>query len=206
MTSYFYDCKTNEEAKKKFRELSKKLHPDNGGNGTEFSQMKEQYDRFNEEAEKEYHGGFGYHRQKQYYDDALKKGFDNAWSERQARMNEQMKQNYNSFNQGYRFNQSFNPNSSQHNDTIYDQLLKKIKEIEEIIRQKDHTIANLYDIMRDKNKYNDDQAKIIFSLRDAIQEKDSHIDSLREQVQYYKDKTHNTFWKKLYHAIFGDKK
>lgn len=41
---YFSDCNTIDEVKTRFRSLSKALHPDMGGNGHDFSLMKEQYD------------------------------------------------------------------------------------------------------------------------------------------------------------------
>lgn len=49
MTQYFYDCATKEEAKKKYRELAKKLHPDHGGSKDEFQELQKQYENFNEE-------------------------------------------------------------------------------------------------------------------------------------------------------------
>jgi len=45
---YFYDCTTKEEARKRYLELCKKLHPDKGGNATEFKDMQAEYDRFDE--------------------------------------------------------------------------------------------------------------------------------------------------------------
>lgn len=64
---YFYECKTAEEAKAKYKELAKKLHPDKGGSAQAFKEMQAEYDRFDSiplrtEAEKAYYGGFSYKR------------------------------------------------------------------------------------------------------------------------------------------------
>lgn len=40
---YFNTCKTIEEVKKTFKELAKALHPDQGGNETEFKEMMQDY-------------------------------------------------------------------------------------------------------------------------------------------------------------------
>ena len=40
---YFQSCETNDDCKKRYRELCKKLHPDNGGNEAEFKVMQEQF-------------------------------------------------------------------------------------------------------------------------------------------------------------------
>jgi len=37
---YFNKCKTAEELKKEYKEMAKKLHPDNGGNTSEFQEMQ----------------------------------------------------------------------------------------------------------------------------------------------------------------------
>jgi curved DNA-binding protein CbpA len=42
---YFNDCNTNEEVKKKYKEMAKKLHPDCGGNEKEFKEMCSQYEK-----------------------------------------------------------------------------------------------------------------------------------------------------------------
>lgn len=46
MEKYFYDCKTQEEAKKKYRELAKKLHPDLGGSNELMQELTRQYESF----------------------------------------------------------------------------------------------------------------------------------------------------------------
>lgn len=43
---YFNDCETQEELKKLYRILCKKLHPDNGGDPREFIKMKKEFDGF----------------------------------------------------------------------------------------------------------------------------------------------------------------
>ena len=43
---YFENIDSIEKAKKVFRELSKKLHPDHGGNSEQFKNMKNEYDNF----------------------------------------------------------------------------------------------------------------------------------------------------------------
>lgn len=40
---YFKDCKTLEDVKKTFKELVKRLHPDNGGNQEDFKNMMNEY-------------------------------------------------------------------------------------------------------------------------------------------------------------------
>lgn len=42
-TDYFKGCETNDECKKRYRELCKQLHPDNGGNEAEFKEMQAQF-------------------------------------------------------------------------------------------------------------------------------------------------------------------
>lgn len=48
MTTYFYDCKTAEEAKSKYRNLAKVMHPDKGGDTKTFQEMQTQYDNYSE--------------------------------------------------------------------------------------------------------------------------------------------------------------
>ena len=42
---YFSKCKTKEDARKRFKILVKKMHPDNGGNAKQFIEMKEEYSK-----------------------------------------------------------------------------------------------------------------------------------------------------------------
>lgn len=41
---YFTNCKTQSDLKKRYRELCKKLHPDNGGNAAEFVEMQKEFE------------------------------------------------------------------------------------------------------------------------------------------------------------------
>lgn len=41
---YFTECRTIEDVKAAFKELAKKLHPDNGGNEAEFKAMMQEYE------------------------------------------------------------------------------------------------------------------------------------------------------------------
>lgn len=41
---YFDDCDNKEHAKRRYKKLSKELHPDTGGSDLEFMEMKKQYD------------------------------------------------------------------------------------------------------------------------------------------------------------------
>lgn len=43
MNKYFKDCTTIEDVKRVFKELAKKLHPDNGGDAEEFKAMMAEY-------------------------------------------------------------------------------------------------------------------------------------------------------------------
>lgn len=43
MARYFTGCETIEDIKRTFKELAKKLHPDNGGDAEEFKEMMSQY-------------------------------------------------------------------------------------------------------------------------------------------------------------------
>lgn len=43
---YFGDCQDKEEASKLFKQLSKDLHPDTGGDIEQFKRMKEEFDNF----------------------------------------------------------------------------------------------------------------------------------------------------------------
>lgn len=45
-TDYFQNCKNIDQAKKKFRELALKFHPDCGGSINDFLDLKKQYDNF----------------------------------------------------------------------------------------------------------------------------------------------------------------
>lgn len=45
MKTYFTECKTAEELKKIYRALAMKLHPDKGGNTTEFQAMRNEYEK-----------------------------------------------------------------------------------------------------------------------------------------------------------------
>jgi hypothetical protein len=42
---YFADCQSKEQAKPKYRQLVKELHPDMGGDPDAFNEMKRQYDQ-----------------------------------------------------------------------------------------------------------------------------------------------------------------
>jgi len=44
--NYFKDCKTIHEAKRRFRELAKKYHPDAGGDAKTFAEISHQMDNF----------------------------------------------------------------------------------------------------------------------------------------------------------------
>lgn len=43
---FFDDCFTWDEAKKKYRELAKKMHPDIGGNNSEMAELNAEYSSF----------------------------------------------------------------------------------------------------------------------------------------------------------------
>lgn len=62
---YFYECKTKDQAKAKYKKLAKELHPDKGGSAQAFKDMQAEYDRFDsiplqDEAAKSYYQGFNY--------------------------------------------------------------------------------------------------------------------------------------------------
>ena len=43
MTTYFKKCRTIEDVKETFRDLAKRLHPDNGGDAEQFKRMMQEY-------------------------------------------------------------------------------------------------------------------------------------------------------------------
>ncbi len=45
---YFINCKTKEEAKKKYRDLAKRMHPDGGGDGKDMIELQRQYEAYEE--------------------------------------------------------------------------------------------------------------------------------------------------------------
>lgn len=49
LMSYFYDCKTKEEAKTRYRDLAKKFHPDHGGDVNQMVNLQKQYQAFIDE-------------------------------------------------------------------------------------------------------------------------------------------------------------
>jgi len=83
MTNYFFDCKNDQEIKKKYKELAKKLHPDKGGNEADFKRMKNEYEAALKETSDPYYGGFE------------RSEAGKAWEERQRQTKEYMRQNYN---------------------------------------------------------------------------------------------------------------
>jgi len=61
--NYFVDCKTQEEAKKLYKKLVKKHHPDKGGDEKVFLEVKKQFEEFisnDSEKYRRYYEGFGY--------------------------------------------------------------------------------------------------------------------------------------------------
>jgi len=50
--NFFKDCTTLDEAKRKYRELVKSLHPDLGGSTAEFQAMQNEFESFEPESEK----------------------------------------------------------------------------------------------------------------------------------------------------------
>ncbi|MDR6548477.1 hypothetical protein J2810_004567 [Chryseobacterium rhizosphaerae] len=53
MQNYFSDCKTIDEAKNLFRKLCMTMHPDKGGNASEFIKMYDQFKKFRPTDSKE---------------------------------------------------------------------------------------------------------------------------------------------------------
>lgn len=90
---YFYDCTTKEEARKRYIELCKKLHPDKGGSDKEFKDMQAEYDRFDEP---------------QFKFNTINEGFG-------ARYNQNMNQGFNPFRQ-------YNPSKDDQIKSLNEQI------------------------------------------------------------------------------------
>jgi curved DNA-binding protein CbpA len=87
MKDYFIGCKTEEEAKKLYRTLSKKFHPDAGGDAKKMAELNEQYEKFKPQPPK----GNGY-----TYED-LKR----AWDGKEKPKTEKTNYFYDEFSQFY---------------------------------------------------------------------------------------------------------
>lgn len=135
MTSYFYDCKTLEEGKIKFRELAKKLHPDMGGSKEAMIELNKQWEKFEAEV------GLS-NKYKTAYDNWTD-SFKNYTSRSTAE-----KFGWKAPNEGANFSSSSNTSSN------IDILLNRIKIIEERQNYIAHDVKNLTHIYYDlKNEY-----------------------------------------------------
>ena len=60
--NYFKDCKTLDQAKKLFRSLSLKLHPDKGGKAKEFIEMRRQFKAFKPSVKSKHDKNFDFNK------------------------------------------------------------------------------------------------------------------------------------------------
>lgn len=137
MTSYFYDCKTLEEGKAKFRELAKKLHPDMGGSKEAMIELNKQWEKF--EAE------MGLSNKNSTANDNWSNSFRNYTSRSTAE-----RFGWNAPNEGANFS------SSSYTSSNINILVNRIKTIEANQSDLESEIRQFYIIYHDlKNKYAD---------------------------------------------------
>ena len=119
---YFFDCKTLEEAKLKYRKLAMELHPDRGGSNALMSELTLQYDAFVEDE--------SVHP----YEESLKQAFEQA-----RQYNDEQRRYYQGFgyNTGYQYrpagainNAYFNPDELQKVRTELNEARNRIADIE----------------------------------------------------------------------------
>jgi curved DNA-binding protein CbpA len=110
---YFYDCTNKEEARKRYLELAKKLHPDKGGSDKEFKDMQAEYDRFDEP---------------QFRFNTINEGFG-------ARYNQNMNQGFNPFRQ---YNTSKDDQINSLNDQIVSLNQRFMRLYDECINLQNH--------------------------------------------------------------------
>jgi len=121
---YFYDCTTKEEARKRYLELCKKLHPDKGGSATEFKDMQAEYDRFDEPQ-------LRFNRVNTNFQDDLRQYNEKYFNDR--------------FNPFRSYNENVNSN-----EFTYDNYFKTHNEIERLKDQL-NTLNRFMNILENKN-------------------------------------------------------
>lgn len=92
MTNYFKDCANQQDAKTIFRRLAKSLHPDMGGSDEEMSQLKEQYDAFKPDVEKDTLSE-KYKKTYSYYDGGHSGSFGNGFNDFNKQFQDRMNNN-----------------------------------------------------------------------------------------------------------------
>lgn len=83
MTNYFKDCKTQDDIKKIYRELAKKLHPDMGGSKDEMTELTRQYDEMIKYGPTGNHFNRFERSSTMNHEEVLKEGFKKAQEEYQ---------------------------------------------------------------------------------------------------------------------------
>jgi DnaJ-class molecular chaperone len=125
---YFFDCKTIEEAKARYRKLAMELHPDHGGSNAEMIELSRQYDAFLAEIEKVHP-----------YDESIKEAFEEA---------KQREKYYKGF--GYTSGYWYRPSSAA-NDAYFNSerqsLYKEINEYKEALYHVKRAKEQLVDIV-----------------------------------------------------------
>lgn len=158
MEKYFYDCKTQEEAKKKYKTLAKSLHPDKGGSHEQMIELDKQYKDFKPFDEEE-----------GPYDPYHRFGFSNEFAEELRKRKEQREaeeDRHEKFRKSYediRNNGSGRFYGFKQSEPDYEKLFKAEREakqrlerdVSELNEQKINWATSDYTI-RQLKKYNDE--------------------------------------------------
>jgi curved DNA-binding protein CbpA len=199
MTSYFYDCKTKDEAKAKYRKLAKELHPDHGGNADRFKDMQSQYDGFKEEnpfktmyeEDLEAHG-FG-EAFKAYRQGSTFYGYGNRGSTTTDGRGFNQFYNGNAFKAGHRDIPSDHP--IHYEMANLKSSLSKAKE--ELHLLKNSNICKYDEIQRQEREIEDLKKNSVLN-EEKIRNYEMSLQNVIQQAQYWKSQAEKrSFWMRL---------